>query len=140
VRRTARTVLPLLFLLLWTACASSNKSVEVKVERDGDLPAIADLADPSAARVKGSVIVENDLGRRIRILLSVSEIQARGSVAPPLKPGKRIEITIPRAMWTKQILSGKADKKALDLTIKYAGKPKDVKASSAWTWVKFHTN
>lgn len=140
MNRFLRHGLLLLFILFISGCASSSKSVEIKMENNNDLPAIADLADASAARIVGSVLTEEDLGRRIRIHLAVSEVKARGSVAPPLKPGKCIEITIPRSKWMQQIAIDTSNKKALALTIKYAGKPKSTRASSAWTWVKFHKN
>ncbi|MCK5147381.1 hypothetical protein KAR48_11530 [bacterium] len=137
MRPSWSAMLPILLTLSLISCASMDKTIEVTNENDADLPAMADLADPSAARIDGEIVQIKTQNHRILIHFTVVEVKARGSVAPPIRPGKRIEVSIPRSMWARHLRKHtQAD--IHSLTIKYQGKPQLPEASSAWHWVKFH--
>lgn len=128
------------FMALWllAGCASMDRSIEVKNDNAADLPAIADLADPGAARIEAQMTAILEEGREMVIHFQITSVVAKGSVAPPLSPGRRIEVAIPRVQWLAYEEKRKQNDKPMNMTIKYQGKPRFAEATSAWRWVQFH--
>jgi len=124
--------------LLLSSCASMDKSINVSNEHSNDLPAVADMADPSAARIIAAVKNIQTVQRKRIIIMTVTDVIALGASAPPLKPGKIIEVTVPTVQWARYQNDKKQSGEAMNLSIKYQGKAQNDQATSAWYWITFH--